>query len=522
MNSLNLVEDIKNTQNNESNIYIENETNSSYLRYLELLDMYFSESCKPKFINKFNYYVDNEGRFVKEAIEKSNSSDSMVIVKPKYIDITNRVNELDETIKQMETNLRQYRSGLLNNDLSIKDSFDKLYKMYTNLLNERNSIKDYNNKVNNLDTNSEIKLKLKLDNINLNLTQYSLFNSIKLFNEDEDIEKYLLNNEVINSNITKSISLKNKTINKFLVSEIFDNNLPTKKTIKAKKLKKKVSPKSKPEPEPEPKDTKQEPTPKLDDEEEEPEEEDEEEKEQEPKDKKEKSTLKVEEQVYKTEEPASKLEKDEDDDQDDDQDDDEEDLGLEEVDLSKDAVDQSDIKVDLKSLFNDSESDEEYIFNKEEKPPTSDSEDLDLDLQESTTSKSKGKSKAKSKDVDSNEEIDLEKLSKQLNKKAKGNIKLVKVDKNLKFSDIKCDDSKTKRSDVKTTNIVNGKKTRKKGTFDQELKKCMFPFKEIKGRGKNKKEIVYNECTDQGGKAEWCATERKDDCSMKKWAYCEN
>jgi len=95
MNSLNLVEDIKNTQNNESNIYIENETNSSYLRYLELLDMYFSESCKPKFINKFNYYVDNEGRFVKEAIEKSNSSDSMVIVKPKYIDITNRVNELD-------------------------------------------------------------------------------------------------------------------------------------------------------------------------------------------------------------------------------------------------------------------------------------------------------------------------------------------------------------------------------------------------------------------------------------------
>jgi len=493
MNSLNLVEDIKNTQNNESNIYIENETNSSYLRYLELLDMYFSESCKPKFINKFNYYVDNEGRFVKESIDKSNSSDSMVIVKPQYIDITNRLNELDKTIKQMETNLRQYRSGLLNNDLSIKDAFDKLYKIYTNLLNERNSIKDYNNKVNNLDTNNELKLKFKLDNINLNLTQYSLFNSIKLFNEDEDIQTYLLNNEVINSNITKSNSLKNKSLSKFLVSEVFDNNLPNKKTIKVKKLKikkdkklknKQSSAEDKPEPSDEDK-----PEPSDEDK-------------PEPSDEDKPEPAKVEENNDENE-------------------DDDEDLGLKEVDLSKDAVDQSDIKVDLKSLFNDSESDEEYVFNKEKKPPTSDSEDLDLDLQESTTSKSKGKSKAKSKDVDSNEEIDLEKLSKQLNKKAKGNIKIVKVDKNLKFTNVKCDDSKTKRSDVKTTNIVNGKKTRKKDPFDQELKNCIFPFKEIKGRGKKKEEIVYNECTDKGGKANWCATERKDNCTVKKWAYCK-
>ena len=171
MNSLNLVEDITNTQNNESNIYIENETDSSYTRYLELLDVYFSESCKPKFNNKFNYYVDDDGRFVKKAIDKSDESESMVIVKPKYIDITDRLNELDRTIQDMESTLRQYRTGLLNNDLSIKGAFDKLYKIYTDLINEKKSIREYNNKINNLDANKEMKLKLKLDNINLNLTQ---------------------------------------------------------------------------------------------------------------------------------------------------------------------------------------------------------------------------------------------------------------------------------------------------------------------------------------------------------------
>ena len=140
----------------------------------------------------------------------------------------------------METTLRQYRTGLLNNDLSIKESFDKLYKMYTELINERDSIIEYNNKANNFDTNKELKLKLKLDNINVNLTQYSLFNSIKLFYEEEDIRKYLLNNELVNSNINKVNNLnitssKLKSPN-FIVKEIFNNNLPTKtKIIKKKK-----------------------------------------------------------------------------------------------------------------------------------------------------------------------------------------------------------------------------------------------------------------------------------------------
>ena len=490
MNSLNLVEDITKTLNNESNIYIENETNSSYIRYLELLDTYFSESCKPKFNNKFNYYVDDNGRFVKKAIDKSDESDSMVIVKPNYIDITYRLNELDKTIKNMETTLRQYRSGLLNNDLSIKDAFDKLYKMYIGLINERDSIKEYNKKVNNLDTNKELKLKLKLDNINLNLTQYSLFNSIKLFNEEEDIRKYLLNSEVVNGNIYKMNDLQNTTTN-FIVKEVFDNKLPTKKKIKPKKFKKKQ--KSKLEPKVE--------EPELIEEEPELIE-------------KEPELIEEEPELIEEDPTPKKVVKEEYEDN----------LELEEVDLSEGLADQSEL--DLKSLFNESDSDSEYVFNKDKKQPIDETEDLQLNLEEAIESSNRSEygSGADAEDssgadgsVESNEEIDLDKLSKQLNKKAKENIKIIKVDPNLQFSNITCDDSKTTRSRIKTTNVAGGKKRRKKN-MDKDLKNCMFPFKEIKG--KNKKEIIHDGCTDTGIE-DWCATERNEDCTMKKWAYCE-
>ena len=99
---------------------------------------------------------------------------------------------------------------------------------------------------------------------------------------------------------------------------------------------------------------------------------------------------------------------------------------------------------------------------------------------------------------------------------------MIKIDPNLQFSNITfCDDSKTKRSNQKTTNVVNGRKKRGKD-IDQDAKNCMFPFKELKGqgRGKPKKAVVRNECVKEG-ENEWCATERNPDCTYKKRAYCK-
>ena len=44
-------------------------------------------------------------------------------------------------------------------------------------------------------------------------------------------------------------------------------------------------------------------------------------------------------------------------------------------------------------------------------------------------------------------------------------------------------------------------------------------FKTVKGRGKKKVETYHNECLDNGV-APMCATERTEDCKIKKWAYC--
>ena len=53
--------------------------------------------------------------------------------------------------------------------------------------------------------------------------------------------------------------------------------------------------------------------------------------------------------------------------------------------------------------------------------------------------------------------------------------------------------------------------------MDPDLKNCIFPFKE----GKGKKAVMKTECSESGIE-DWCATERKEDCSAEKWAYCKS
>ena len=115
---------------------------------------------------------------------------------------------------------------------------------------------------------------------------------------------------------------------------------------------------------------------------------------------------------------------------------------------------------------------------------------------------------------------ELQKISRQLNKPVDDeNVKVIEIDGDLSFKPKKCDDSKTKRSTVKTTNVAKGRK-RKQKEIDPELKNCIFPFKTVKGRGKKKEETYHNECLDNGV-APMCATERTEDCRVKKWAYCK-
>ena len=89
------------------------------------------ESKKPKYVSKFDYYVDDNGNFVKEARNSTDSSDNMVIIKPKYLNIDDELDNLTNLIKSSEVGLRQLRSIMVNNDDPlVKQDFDKLKGEY--------------------------------------------------------------------------------------------------------------------------------------------------------------------------------------------------------------------------------------------------------------------------------------------------------------------------------------------------------------------------------------------------------
>jgi len=117
-------------------------------------------------------------------------------------------------------------------------------------------------------------------------------------------------------------------------------------------------------------------------------------------------------------------------------------------------------------------------------------------------------------------EKEASKMLRKLNKKADENIKVIELNTDLSLTS-KCDDSKTKRSSIKTTNTVNGKKSKKKNV-DSELKNCVFPFKTMEGQGKGKKKkSVMNKGCISDGSGDICATERNEDCTIKKFGYCK-
>ena len=481
-------------ESKQNDIFTKNANSDSYQRYLELLDIFCKESTKAKFTSKFNYFVDEDGNYVKQALDKSNEKENMVILKPKYINIKKRLHELDTIIKNTETKLRDYRTRLLNNDNSIKGEFDSLKEQYIQMTEEKDNIINYNKEKINRD---EI-LKLKLNNIQLNLEQY------KLIGVDDD--KYLLNNEAIITNLNTMNTIKNIEHKEFIIKEVFNNNLPVKKKFRVKKSGKKPinltasleekSSKSNVEELPKEVEEKEELVSKKSGED------------------------KVEE--IDLEELLSKKSGDD---------------KVEEIDLeestnkSKDSggLDAEELNLgddleELQSMFKEEDGgeEEESIFNKGKKPDTKD-EDVNIPLvlkpEEDKGMPDKAKAmpdKGKAKAKEDSEELDLDNLSRKLNKKVKDpNIKIIRVDPNLQFSNIKCDDKTDKRSKIQTTDMAGGKKRRKK-EMDKDLKNCIFPFKEGKG-----KKAVMNEGCSSTGIEDWCATERNEDCTAKKWAYCK-
>ncbi len=134
MESINLIEDIQKTNVMEGgakeDVFTDNASGESYARYLELLDTYCKQSVKGKFTNDYEFFVDDDGNYVKNALDKKDEKNNMVVLKPKYINIKKRLIELNEIIKQQEYLLRQYRTQLLNNNNAVKGDFDNALESF--------------------------------------------------------------------------------------------------------------------------------------------------------------------------------------------------------------------------------------------------------------------------------------------------------------------------------------------------------------------------------------------------------
>jgi len=233
--------DLEYIYNNISNlddfeIFKQNEDNTLYSTYLEHINKYFKES-KGTLNTKFNYYVNEHGDYVKEAIDTKDDKNNIIIKKPHYININNSLNDLNYAIKMYETQLRIYRNKHLENDNTTKYKFNELLEKYEALITEKKILNEYNTKYNTIN-NTEIN-EIKMSNIQLNIEQSKLLNLIKMNKTENNLVElntnytdYISNNDIIIQNIHKIKTLNLIQTNEYVIKKLFDN-----KKVKSKKFK---------------------------------------------------------------------------------------------------------------------------------------------------------------------------------------------------------------------------------------------------------------------------------------------
>ena len=123
----------------EENELIANYSSSKYVMYLNLLEKYMEEKRKKKYNSKYNYFVNDEGNFCKEAKEGEDDRDNQIIITPKYLNIELRIKDIDKNLNNLESKVRYLRSSLIDGKKSSAEEFDSLKKKIVRR-NERKSI----------------------------------------------------------------------------------------------------------------------------------------------------------------------------------------------------------------------------------------------------------------------------------------------------------------------------------------------------------------------------------------------
>ena len=239
--------DLNQAGNKETNIYIDNYKSPKYVQYLNLIEKYFNEKKKKKYNSKFDYYVDEEGNFVKEAKESENEKDNQKINCPKYFNVTNKLSAVNTSINNFETKLRYLRDTLLDGKTSSTEEFDKVKKELLDKFKERELLEDINNfnkeQMNiNIDVLEELfETKINQnkiqENINANKEDYENYNFF--------LKRYVENNLKIIALQQKIREMKENPNIDFAIETLPENEAKKKKLKKKKEKKEKKEKKAK-------------------------------------------------------------------------------------------------------------------------------------------------------------------------------------------------------------------------------------------------------------------------------------
>ena len=175
------------------------------------------------------------------------------IVKPKYLIIDKRLEEIDDKINNIDYEIRFLQYSL--NSKSKKEEiqqYEEFKTEFNKLNNERDLYKLYENKIDNIEDKNKQLNEFREDITNGSKVNKELYNKIIKYYKTKKLEDYKsidkLIEEYINSkkyqeNYKKIKDLKNKSRTNFIVTELPKLSETKKKIIKKKSNTKKTNPK---------------------------------------------------------------------------------------------------------------------------------------------------------------------------------------------------------------------------------------------------------------------------------------
>jgi vacuolar-type H+-ATPase subunit I/STV1 len=229
--------------------FVTNYQSKNYKDYIDIFQDFYSEKkkclkgkkCTKNFINNNDKLIMKKGK------------KNIDIVKPKYLIIDKRLEEIDDKINNIDYEIRFLQYSL--NSKSKKEEiqqYEEFKTEFNKLNNEREIYKLYENKIDNIEDKKKQLNEFREDITNGSKVNKELYNKIIKYYKTKKIEDYKsidkLIEEYINSkkyqeNYKKIKDLKNKSRTNFIVTELPKLSETKKKIIKKKSNTKKTNPK---------------------------------------------------------------------------------------------------------------------------------------------------------------------------------------------------------------------------------------------------------------------------------------